>query len=55
VKVRTSPDGVALLSSTRTLQSVTKGKEEAEAVFGPLEWRAEAQGDVRVSALVESS
>lgn len=53
VKVRTQPDGHALLMSTRLCQSVAFAKREAEVLFGELEWKVAGAEDVRESAFLE--
>jgi hypothetical protein len=56
VRVRVQPDAPALLWSTRQMQSVTQGKREAEAIFGPLDWRAHEDGDeIRASAIKDQT
>jgi hypothetical protein len=52
VKIAAQPGGPALLMSTRLCQSVTYAKNEAETLFGELDWRDE-NGDIRASAVLE--
>jgi hypothetical protein len=52
VKVAAQPGGPALLMSTRLCQSVTYAKNEAETLFGKLDWRDE-NADIRSSAVLE--
>ena len=54
VRVAAQPNGLALLTSTRLMQSVTKAKGEAAMLFGDLEWTdATTPGEVRATSVLE--